>query len=316
MTVAQLRTFLAVVDHGSVRDAARHLVISESAVSAGVSALTRTVGTPLYARRGRGLVITAGGLAYATYARQVLGLLSEGAAAARAGADPEHGTVRVAAVTAAAEHLLPVPLAAFRRAHPGVDVRLQVQDSRRVWTAFAAHEVDLVLAGRPPDELAGAVVRGVRDSRLLVVGAPELAKGATHAPGRATWLLRESGSGTRATLEGLLQAAQLDPPVLLMGSSGAVVAGAVAGLGLALVAEDAVRRQLRAGEVVELRLLPGAPLQRPWRLVTHLEPPATARLLVDALLGAAGSPWRAPDSSSAYAAASTGRGRRGGTAGS
>lgn len=55
---------------------------------------------------------------------------------------------------------------------------------------------------------------------------------------------------------------------LTLGSNGAVVAGAVAGLGVTLVSRDAVARQLAEGELVPV-VLPGTPLRRPWHAVTH-----------------------------------------------
>ena len=112
-TAARLRALVTVADAGSVRAAARRLSVTESAVSAALAALARETRVPLVERDGRGLRLTGAGEAYAGYARQILGLHEEALAAARAGHDPEHGRVRVAAVTTAGEHLLPDQLASF-----------------------------------------------------------------------------------------------------------------------------------------------------------------------------------------------------------
>ncbi|MEV4008234.1 LysR family transcriptional regulator, partial [Actinomadura sp. NPDC049753] len=88
MTEARLRALVALADTGSVRSAARRLYVTESAVSAAVAALTRELGVPLVSREGRGVRLTGAGAVYAGYARQVLGLLEEGRAAARGAADP------------------------------------------------------------------------------------------------------------------------------------------------------------------------------------------------------------------------------------
>jgi len=289
VTVAQLRSFLAVASSGSVRDAARQLVVTESAVSAAVTALNRQLGVTLLQRQGRGVRCSAAGLAFAPYARRVLGLLAEGSAAATGGADPELGTVRVAAVTTAAEQVLPALLAGFRARHPAVTVHLQVADSRAIWSTFTAHEADIVLAGRPPALVEDAVTRAVRPNRLLAVAAPDLP---VDLP-RNTWLVRELGSGTRGTLEALLAAQELRPPLLHMGSNGAVIAGAVAGLGIALVSEDAVHSQLADGALRVVRV-PNLPLSRPWHLVTRTAPTATARMFVQHLLTEASGHFRRP----------------------
>jgi DNA-binding transcriptional LysR family regulator len=195
-TVARLRTLVAVADCGSVREAARRLTVTESAVSAALAALAREVRVPLVERHGRGLRLTGPGQAYTGYARQILGLHEEALAAARAGPDAERGRVRVAAVTTAGEHLLPSALASFLGAHPGVDLRLEVGSSERTWAMFTAREADLVIGGRPPAHVAGAVVTATRPNLLVVVAAPAVAGRFDLAVTR--WLQREAGSATRA----------------------------------------------------------------------------------------------------------------------
>lgn len=301
-TQARLRAFAAVAETGSVRAAAQRLVVTESAVSAAIAALTREIGVPLAERHGRGLTLTPAGRTYAGYARTLLGLHAEALAAARGDGDAEHGLVRMAAVTTAGDHVLPGMLASFRERHPGVSVRLDVGSSEHVWALLEAHECDLVIAGRPPP-VTGLVVRAVRPNTLVVVGSPKAARG--FAVRRATWLLREPGSGTRATCEALLAALDADPPTLTLGSNGAVVAGAAAGLGVTLVSRDAVRGELASGALVTL-VVPHTPMRRPWHAVTHRHMPAAAGLLLAHLLdadGPAGRRWRRPRDRAASPAA-------------
>ncbi|MBV9445173.1 MAG: LysR family transcriptional regulator [Streptosporangiaceae bacterium] len=290
-TVARLRALVTVADAGSVREAARRLSVTESAVSAALGALAREVRVPLVERDGRGLRLTASGQAYSGYARAILGLHEEGLAAARGDRDPERGRARVAAVSTAGEYLLPSVLAAFLARHPGVDLRLEVGSSERLWALFAAHEADLVIGGRPPAHIADAVIRAVRPNALVVVAAPDVARG--FDIGRTRWLQREAGSGTRVTGDALLASLDADPPRLTLGSGGAVAACAVAGLGATLASRDAVARQITDGELKEVAV-PGTPLRRPWHTVTHERQPGATGLLVQHLLGQEG--WRRPRS--------------------
>ncbi|NKZ04540.1 LysR family transcriptional regulator [Actinomadura latina] len=284
MTEARLRTFVALADTGSVRAAARRLYVTESAVSAAVAALTRDLGVALVQRVGRGLRLTPAGAVYAGYARQVLGLLEEGRAAARGAADPGRGPLRLAAVTTAADQILPELLASFRTRWPDVELALEVGPRRQVWSSLAAHEADLVLAGRPPAEVA-ATVLARRPNELVVVGAPGLADG--FAPARTPWVMREPGSGTRATADAYLTEHEVAPPRLVLGSNGAVIAGAAAGLGVALVSRDAVGAELDAGRLVVVDA-PGMPLDRPWHAVGGAAPTPTTLLFVRHLLDAPG----------------------------
>ena len=288
-TVARLRALVTVADTGSVRQAARRLTVTESAVSSALSALAREVRVPLVERDGRGLRLPVAGHAYSRYARAILGLHEEGLAAARADRDPERGRVRVAAVSTAGEYLLPAMLASFLACHPAVDIGLEVGSSERQWSLFSAHEADLVIGGRPPRHVGDAVIRASRPNLLVVVAAPVVA--AEFDASRTRWLQREAGSGTRVTGEALLASLDADPPRLTLGSGGAVVACAAAGLGATLVSRDAVTRQLDDGALVEVAV-PGTPLRRPWHAVTHERPAGATTLLVEHLLAREG--WRRP----------------------
>ncbi len=275
-TNARLRVFVRLAECGSVRGAAQALVVTESSVSAAVTALARDVGVALIEPDGRGIRLTAAGIRYADYARTILGLHAEAIAAARSEADPGHGPVRLAAVTTAGEHVLPDLLASFRDGHPGIDLRLEVGARDAVWPLLVHHEVDLVVAGRPPVDLP-VVVRATSANTLVVVGAP--ARVGDFEPHRATWLMREPGSGTRATCLGVMSGLDAEPAQLTLGSHGATVAAAVAGLGVTLVSAQAVASRVESGALVVLPV-PGTPLERPWHVVTGARATAGTELLV------------------------------------
>lgn len=276
MTESRLRTLVALAATGSVRGAASRLTVTESAVSASIGALARELGVPLVEPVGRGLRLTASGAIYARYARRVLGLLNEGAAAAIQELDPERGRLRLAAVTTAGEHLLPALLAEFRQRHPQVALALEVAPSAQVWDMVSAYEVDLVIAGAPPSGVEARVV-ATKPNELVVVAAPSVAEAFDWAS--TPWLLREQGSATRTRVEAYLKSRHVAPPRLVLGSNGAVVAGAVAELGCALVSRDAVTELLGDRRLVVVPT-PGTPMRRPWHAVVGAYSGASTRLFV------------------------------------
>jgi LysR family transcriptional regulator, low CO2-responsive transcriptional regulator len=306
VTRNQLRTFVVLAATSSVHQAAKSLFVTQPAVSAAVASLQQELGVPLVERDGRRLRLTDAGQVLAAYGRRILGLWEEAVVATVATADPERGRLRVAAVTTAGEHLLPAPLGTFRESHADVEIVLEVGNRRGVWDLLRSGEVDLAIGGRPP--LGGGFVSlGEAENDLLLVSSPGLfggkaARASVAELGRRTWLVREEGSGTRATTEELLQELSIAPTLLTLGSNGAVRESALAGLGVALLSRAAVARQLAAGELEELRAGPLLPLRRPWHLVARSDSdlPATSRLFVEHLLAAGVFGRRGAAGSSAF----------------
>jgi LysR family transcriptional regulator, low CO2-responsive transcriptional regulator len=292
MTLNQLRTFLAVAETGSARAAAQDLVVTQAAVSASLAALQKSLAVQLVCPDGRGLRLTKAGQAYAGYVRQALGILDAAGMAAATAADPERGELRIAAVTTAAEQIVPGLLRGFRQHHPHVGVLLEAGNRHRVNALLDRHQVDLALGGRPEPGRAVAV-HAVRPHQLVVVAAPDLAAGVADAEllpwlARQTWLLREPGSGTRASTEALLNDLDMAPLTLTVGSNGAITESAGVGLGVTLVSRDAVAHELADGRLAELGV-PGTPLHRDWYLVAQPGPlRQTAAWLVEHMLGTAG----------------------------
>jgi DNA-binding transcriptional LysR family regulator len=145
-------------------------------------------------------------------------------------------------------------------------------------------------------------VHAVRPHELVVVAAPDLAADAAQSSGpdqllawlaRQTWLLREPGSGTRASTAALLAELDIAPLALMVGSNGAIRESARVGLGVTLVSREAIAAELASGALAEIGV-PGTPLHRDWYLVARREslPPPAARLVGHVLHTGA---FRAPD---------------------
>src|SRR5215475_1445996 len=255
MTFGQLQTFLAVARTGSVRGAAADLVVTEPAVSAAVSALQRDLGVELVTRQGRGIVLTPAGETLARYAAELLGLRDQALREIR-----EVRALRLAAVTTAGEYVVPPLLKAFRAEQPGVEVTVEVGNRAEVFERLARRQVDLAIGGRPP---AGSPISGVAflEYKLEVVTA---ADHPVTDPADETWLFRERGSGTRATVEAFLEENGIAPrSTMTLGSNGAVKQAVAVGLGITLLSNHAAGPELAAGTLVRVPMT-GAPLRRSW----------------------------------------------------
>jgi DNA-binding transcriptional LysR family regulator len=279
ISLNQVRTLIEVARSGSVGAAAERLVVSQPAVSSALAGLQKAIGAPMVEREGRGIRLTPSGERLVAYGRRIIALLDEAVVESRAAAAPDAGRVKLSAVTTAAEQLLPVLLSGFRAIAGAIDVELHVANKDRVWDRLNNWEADLVLAGRPPQDGHFATV-AIRANSVVVVGPP----GRTYHLqdlARATWLLREAGSGTRETTRDLFAQLGIAPPAVTIGSNGAIRECVRAGLGISVLSRDAVAREIAEGTLAEIPTA-ATPLVRNWHLVASTErdlPPGAKRFV-------------------------------------
>jgi len=293
VTLNQLSTFLAVAREGSVSAAAEKLYVTQPSISAAVSALSKEIGVDLTERVGRGIGLTAAGEAFRPYAADVLGLVQKGRQAAQEAADSSKRSLSIVAVATAAEYVVPALLGAFASLHPEIRLALEVANRATLFDRVLEHEVDVAIAGRPPDDdrIEG---RAFLANELVAIAAPD-DPAAGQDPVRPeeladrVWLQRELGSGTRELLGEFLAAHDLRPHTLTLGSNGAIKEAVRLGLGVSLQSRRAVEQDLAAGTLAEIRIRGGLPRREWYTLRSATLPPRPAvELFLDFTHGPAG----------------------------
>ncbi|MYZ49956.1 LysR family transcriptional regulator [Propylenella binzhouense] len=150
LSLARLRSFVAVADEGQFRRAAERLGLSQPALSAQIRELEAYLGVALFSRTTRNVRLSAAGELFLARIRKVLADLDGAVLELRDQACLRSGLVSVAATPSLASRLLPGVLLAFGSRHPGVRVRVFELDARVILSSLAAGEADLALAPRPP----------------------------------------------------------------------------------------------------------------------------------------------------------------------
>ncbi|SFI86782.1 LysR family transcriptional regulator [Albimonas pacifica] len=290
MTLEQLRIFLAVAERGHMTRAAEALHLTQSAVSAAVSALERRHGVRLFDRIGRGIALTEEGRGFVASARAVLAQAEAAELLLADLAQRPRGRLRLRASQTAASHWLPARLAALRRRHPEVEIALAIGNTAEAARAVEEGAADLgfVEGPLPASDLRRQVV--ARDELVLAVGLDHpAASGAIRGQDyrRWAWALREAGSGTRAEVEahfaGLgLTVADLQVALELPSNEAALAAAAEGGCAT-MLSRRAVGPAPEARGLA-LRRVDWAP--RPERAFAVLSHPRRRRTrAVEALLG-------------------------------
>eukprot|EP01037_Dinobryon_pediforme_P012881 gene12881-12980_t len=143
-----LRSFVAVVDSGSLTRAGTRLRLSQPAISLQMKRLEDSLGCRLLNRTPRSLALTGDGEMLLAYARRILELSDE--VVARLSQSQAIGTVRLGTPEDFATTHLPIVLAAFARTHPNVALDITTDLTLNLLDRFHAGEFDLVLVKREP----------------------------------------------------------------------------------------------------------------------------------------------------------------------
>ena len=124
-TLTQLHVFLAIIEHGSLTNAASELDMSQSAVSHAMAQLENNLGARLLERGRFGARTTAVGERIARHARMMQTL--EGSIYSEVSLElgELHGHLRIASFRSVATHLLPDLVAQFSKLHPHVTFEIQ-----------------------------------------------------------------------------------------------------------------------------------------------------------------------------------------------
>jgi DNA-binding transcriptional LysR family regulator len=139
-----LRTFVTGMELGNFARAADRLGRSTSAVSAQLKKLEEQAGTPIFRKSGRGLALTDAGETMLGYARRLLELNDEAAAAVHS--VELEGWVRLGLQEDFGETLLPDVLGRFARAHPKVRIEARVVRNVELIERVTSGKLDLALA--------------------------------------------------------------------------------------------------------------------------------------------------------------------------
>ena len=250
----QVRSFIAVIEAGSFRDAAQRLGLAQPTISQHVQKLESTLDHLLVERSRARATTTAAGFRFLPFARTLLRLEE------RARAALDCGSLAIGASSNIGVYLLQPLVRAFRSARPAlgsIDIRIgsNLETARRLEDA----EIDIALM-EWWDHRPGFEAGVWRRERLVVIVPPEHPWASRKSVAKAM-LLREPmiggepGTGTARLLQQAFGAGAGALKIgLQLGSTEAVKQAVRAGLGVSITLESAVRDEVEAGTLRALRV--------------------------------------------------------------
>jgi DNA-binding transcriptional LysR family regulator len=259
-TIRQLRTFLAVVEAGSVSTAARSLNLTQPAASQQLRELERALRIWLLERAAGKVQPTAAGVALLEPARRAQTAIDDTIAVTAAHRAGETGRVRLGTGATACINLLPPVLAAVKQRVPALEIVIATGNSAEMAHRVEIGELDVALITLPaPNSRAIAVTRLLTDPLVaLLPAAMAPPAAALHAAqiAKRPLILYEAGGTTRGVIDAWFRRAGVRPsPIMQLDSietikvlvSGGLGASIMPAMALAAPPPATVVRALRPG---------------------------------------------------------------------
>ena len=270
--VRHLQMVTAVAASGSVTQAARDLHLTQSAVSHQLRAIEARLGTPLFLRVGKRMVVTAAGGRVLETARRVLDDIKAAEEDVRRHGAGEASVIRVCAQCNTGYHWLPPLINAFRRKHPAVDVSIAVECTMRPLEALLEGLLDVAIV---TDAVRSSHVRTrplFEDEHAAIV-APDhpFAARAFVSPkdlADERLLLYSSSPDDSFTIQKILKpAGVVARHVSFVMLTEAILEMVKAHLGISVMQTWAIAPALRAGDVRAVPITASG-IRRQWRAAT------------------------------------------------
>ncbi len=270
LTLRQLKVFESVARHLNYTRAAEELHLTQPAVSMQVKQLEDQLGIALFEQLGKRIHLTEAGREALAYARTITQQLDELEGILNRLKGLSGGRLRIAVATTA-NYFIPTLLGTFSRRYPDVTVSLDITNRETLLRDLSENTVDLVIMGQPPAEL-DVEAQAFMDNPLVVVAPPDhpLA-GKKRIPlsrlQEETFLVRESGSGTRIAMERFFAGRGMRLKTgMEVGSNEAIKQSVQAGLGLGLLSRATIGQELALKRLVVLDIAE-FPIMRHWYVV-------------------------------------------------
>lgn len=249
-----LESFCAVVDAGSLNEAAERLHLSQPAISKQIRSLEADLGAQLLIRSTRGVELTPVGRQVHRLAVRAVAAMEGCRRVARDWRDPGRGRLVIAAGLTLTLFTLPPVIQAFRRLAPAVHLDVVTGDSRESQGRLLAFEADVALVTSPVTHPDLQAIPLFVDP-LVAVAAPGARLPERVAElDRATLISFRGGSGLRQYVDQVLEGRGARPAVVMEFDSIEAIKTMVAlELGLALLPWSAVRDDVAAGRLLAAR---------------------------------------------------------------
>ncbi len=273
MELKYIEIFCAVVEMKSFSRAAQALGLTQPTISVHIKALEEEFSTRLLDRLGRTVIPTQNGEILYRYAKEIVTLKENARLAMENVSSLVSGKLIVGASTIPGEYILPGFLAEFVKAYPDVFPTLIIGDSNAIYESVLRSEVDVGIIGSNVKD-RNIISKKFLDDELILVAPSDYKDSVLNKDefGKAPLLMRETGSGSRVSVEEHLKRNGLVIEnlnvIAELGSSQALIRAVRSGMGLGFLSRLSVENEIRQKNLKAVKLK-GVSITRRFSIITH-----------------------------------------------
>ena len=250
MEVRQLQTFCVLAEELNFTRTAERVHTVQSNVTSQIKALEAELGSPLFDRLAKRVILTEAGRRFLPYAEKALAAMDEGLRMVKFGTEPA-GPLHIYAPESVLTYRLPDVLKIFRKRFPRVEIIFRPETDNTLAAELESGRIDLAIS--MSDTVNGEQLCSTRmggeDVYLFATPDHPLVHAKKLYPKDLldqTLLLTEAGCGYRKKLDMQLAAASVRPQHITEFSSvEAIKQCVIAGLGIGLLPEMVIASELK-----------------------------------------------------------------------
>lgn len=253
--------------------AAEALHMSQPAVSQYIASLEKELGVRLLERSNKFVELNKAGKIVYQYAQQILRSYDQMQILVSDLQNDPSGELKIGASYTIGEYLLPKLLAELQERYPQIVPEVTIGNTDEIGSQLLNHEIDIGLIEGNYSHQQFSVEQFSTDKMYIIAAKRQPYKVEEEVSikdlEKETWIIRESGSGTRKVLEDFFKKHCLHPKrVLTFGSTQTIKEGVEAGLGISLLSDLTFAKEIQLNKIQKL-IIDGTPIKRKFSIIKN-----------------------------------------------
>ncbi|WP_164670819.1 LysR family transcriptional regulator [Virgibacillus doumboii] len=268
-----LQVFVSVAENKNFSRAAEDLHMTQPAVSQYIRTFEESIGTRLLERTNKYVRLNKAGDIVYHHAKEILGLYTTMQNLVDDLTNKAGGPLSIGASYTFGEYVLPRIIAGLEETYPDIKPTVTIGNTADIADLVSKHQLDIGIVEGHLKEQQLTIEKFANDD-MFVVASPEypLVKGKENVEiqqlEKEKWIVREVGSGTREATDTMFQRFDISPSRKMTFSSTQPIKESVeAGLGITLLSQWAIQKELRNGDLKMLNI-EGFPFSREFFFIT------------------------------------------------